>query len=457
MRVRLAALLMFLCVPLVVSAEAGATLPGANGRIVFGSSGQIYTVNPDGSGLAQVRRPNEDETRDWYPAWSSDGTRIATTGEVLEPLKDYLPYRLWSGNDIQVFGADGGGFTRFDTPRQHYSGDVAWSPGGTRIAYTSDEVGNGSIYVVRADGREPRAILVGESGRGAFHPAWSPDGKWLALAREVNENHETDLYLVRPDGTGLHKLLERPGTETGPSWSPDGSTIVFSGSESRPGESGARESIFTVAVAGGEVKRLTTGDHDIDPVWSPDGTQLVLERSPIVAAGTDERRVWVMDADGTNARPITDRCGQCGPDWQRVAPFGPTPNDEEPAPTSTPTPTPPRFHPPAPPVTRPSSGPGRLSRVALAPDRFTWRARTAATLRLSLSRPTRVTFAVTRSGGTKALRTVVLDLPTGETLLALKKLMPRTLKPGRYVVSARGPLRGNVANRAFRVLRPARR
>ena len=320
---------MILCVPLVAGADARATLPGANGRIVFASWGEIYTVNPDGSGRAQVRRPDEDEKRDWYPAWSPDGTRIATTGEVLEPLRDYLSYRLWSGNDIQVFGADGGGFTRFDTPRQHYSGDVAWSPGGTRIAYASDAVGNGSIYVVRADGSDGHAILVGESGRGAFHPAWSPDGTWIAVAREVNQDQETDLYLVRPDGTGLHKLLERPGTETGPSWSPDGKTIVFSGSEWRPGESGPRDSIFTVPAAGGEVKRLTTGDHDLDPVWSPDGTQIALERSPIVPEGTDERRVWVMDADGSNARPVTDRCGQCGPDWQRVAPFGHTPDDEE--------------------------------------------------------------------------------------------------------------------------------
>jgi Tol biopolymer transport system component len=444
---------------LVGAADAHATLPGANGKIVFASWGEIFMVNPDGSGLVQVQRPDEDEKRDWYPAWSPDGTHIATTGEVLEPLRDYLPYRLWSGNDIHVFGADGSGFKHFATPRQHYSGDVAWSPGGTRIAYTSDEVGNGSIYIVRADGSDPQAILVGQSGSGAFDPAWSPDGKWIAIARGVG-NHETDLYLIRPDGTGLHKLLERPGTETGPSWSPDGTTIVFSGSEWRAGETGERDSIFTVPAGGGEVTRLTTGDHDIGPVWSPDGSQIVLERSPIVPEGTDERRVWVMDADGRNAYSITDRCGQCGPDWQRVAPLGPTPDDKDLFPTATPTstsvPSPPRIIVPAP-VPRTVVGPGRLSRVTLAPTRFRWRARSAATLRLSLSRPTRVTFSVNRSGRAKALRTVARDLPSGETTLALTSLLPRTLTPGGYVVTARGELRGNVAHRAFRVLKTTRR
>ena len=128
-----------------------------------------------------------------------------------------------------------------------------------------------------------------------------------------------------------------------------------------PGGTGQRESIFTVPVAGGDTKRLTTGDHDIDPVWSPDGTQIALERSPIVPEGTDERRVWVMNADGSNAHAITDRCGQCGPDWQRVAPFGPTPADAEIFPDATPTPTPspqlPRFDRPAPPTPRPLAVP----------------------------------------------------------------------------------------------------
>jgi hypothetical protein len=102
-------------------------------------------------------------------------------------------------------------------------------------------------------------------------------------------------------------------------------------------------------------------------------------------------------------------------------------------------------------------GPGRLSRVTLAPTRFRWRARSAATLRLSLSRPTRVAFTVTRSGRARALRTVARNFPSGETALALKSLLPRTLKPGLYVVAARGQLRGNVAHRAFRVLKPTRR
>ena len=78
------------------------------------------------------------------------------------------------------------------------------------------------------------------------------------------------------------------------------------------------------------------------------------------------------------------------------------------------------------------------------------------TLHLSLSRPTPVTFAVTRAGRTNTLRTVARDLPAGQSALALKRLLPRKLKPGRYAVSARSPLRGNVAHRAFRVLRPSR-
>jgi hypothetical protein len=78
-------------------------------------------------------------------------------------------------------------------------------------------------------------------------------------------------------------------------------------------------------------------------------------------------------------------------------------------------------------------------------------------LGLSLSRPTPVTFTVKRAGRAKTLRTVVLDLPVGQSELALKRFLPRKLSPGRYVLSVRGPFRGNVANRAFRILTPPRR
>src|SRR5436305_14652900 len=64
----------------VASHPAGATPPGGNGKIVFaqyaGNSSQIFTANPDGSGLTQLTNEPGVFGASW-PAWSPDGTRIA--------------------------------------------------------------------------------------------------------------------------------------------------------------------------------------------------------------------------------------------------------------------------------------------------------------------------------------------------------------------------------------------
>jgi Tol biopolymer transport system component len=59
---------------LTVPAYAQATFPGLNGAIAFVSGGDIWTVNPDGSGMTQVTSGPED---DGGPAWSADGSTIA--------------------------------------------------------------------------------------------------------------------------------------------------------------------------------------------------------------------------------------------------------------------------------------------------------------------------------------------------------------------------------------------
>ena len=75
--------------------------------------------------------------------------------------------------------------------------------------------------VVGADGSNAHRITnndVYEMG-----PAWSPDGKWIAFNAGNDGDH--DLYLMHPDGSGVHRLT-RAGGEL-PAWSPDGEWIVY--------------------------------------------------------------------------------------------------------------------------------------------------------------------------------------------------------------------------------------
>jgi len=96
--------------------------PGTNGPIAFSSYGKIYTIQPDGSGLHQVVRTDEEHKEDFYPSWAPDGQRIVTTGKMRNPDG------YWTDMGLPVFSPDGTGFEHL--PIFGYVGAPAWSPDG---------------------------------------------------------------------------------------------------------------------------------------------------------------------------------------------------------------------------------------------------------------------------------------------------------------------------------------
>ena len=124
------------------------------GKITFMSSrdgnAEVYVMNADGSG--QTRLTKNNQTWDYCPAWSPDGSKIA-----FESDRD--------GNwEIYVMNADGSEQTRLtNNPEEDYS--PAWSPDGSKIAFMSKRDGNYEIYVMNADGSEQTRTHQ-QSGRG---------------------------------------------------------------------------------------------------------------------------------------------------------------------------------------------------------------------------------------------------------------------------------------------------
>ena len=139
--------------------------------------------------------------------------------------------------------ADGGGPHRiFADVDGRTDGLPAWSPDGTRIAFTRCDVPDDlRLRLV------PRAVwTVAPNGSGAarradhaFGSAWSPDGSWIVYSTDTDTNGElrtgedesayaAELYLKRPDGSARTRLT-RTGTvgEASPSWSPDGAWITY--------------------------------------------------------------------------------------------------------------------------------------------------------------------------------------------------------------------------------------
>jgi len=135
-----------------------------------------------------------------------------------------------------------------------------WSPDGKRIAFVSDRAGAPNVYVMDADGGNPKRITFD----GAYNtaPAWSPDGRWIAY--EVRVGGQFDIWLTDPEGRTNAPLVTHPQSDEHPTWAPDGRKIAFQ--STRRG----RPDIYTIDIDGENLRRLTQGAGDnTAPNWGP--------------------------------------------------------------------------------------------------------------------------------------------------------------------------------------------
>lgn len=134
------------------------------------------------------------------------------------------------------------------------------------------------------------AGIVGSGG--------SPGESIVFPAKGLSGN--PDLFAVNADGSGLRNLTQEPGVDLHPSYSPDGSRIVFESSRSP----NRNIQVFVMDADGGGLEQLTFDEDGIAifPSWSPDGTQIAFMRAEGNRSG--EQTLWVMDADGSNQRSL---------------------------------------------------------------------------------------------------------------------------------------------------------
>ncbi|RKH09217.1 tolB protein precursor protein [Corallococcus sp. CA053C] len=163
---------------------------------------EVYVYRADGTG--EPRRITTFYMEDRSPQWSPDGRWLAFVSNRERRERVYLVRP--DGSDLRALSGEG------------FAGDereAAFSPDGQRVAYVArSEDGKSRIWVATVAGGAPVALTDGTHRDDM--PAWSPDGKALVFVSE--RDGDTDLYLMRADGTGQTRLTKAKGADWLPRW-----------------------------------------------------------------------------------------------------------------------------------------------------------------------------------------------------------------------------------------------
>jgi TolB protein len=299
---------------LVSAGEPVQGTPGAKGKIAFASARaghlDIWVMNDDGTNPVQLTNDRGDDV---FPAWSPDGTRIAFSHSLVpgDP----------TSNEIFVMNADGTGQTRL-TFNDSRDAKPNWSPDGTKIAFIHVDlqgdppVPNREIYVMDSNG--DNQINLTNDPAFDIDPAWSPDGKRIAFASD--RSSALAVYTMQPNGKNLRKLTDDSLNAFAPAWSPGGDKLAFADEGCATCE---ESDLFVMKADGTGVTQLvdTTPENEVDPTWSPDGTRIAFARSLLTSNEkhfvSNSAEIYVVGTDGKGLTNLTKSPGSddVHPNW----------------------------------------------------------------------------------------------------------------------------------------------
>ena len=260
--------------------------PALMGRFVYSAStgSKDYDLFIDRAGPIAVA-PGADGG----PSWSPDGRWIAFTSA-----------RSGQG-DLYLLDA-----YRIEEPPRRLTRDpesselyVTWSADSSQLVYTGHSPKGDNLFIIE-DLADPKPRRLTDWGGSQTRPTWSPDGKRVAFYSNHDDPKRMDLYVLSLGGTPFPLVRGVVMNQSGPSWTPDGSSLVYVADDDAH-----YDPIYITPVTAPEAaKRVSTGtvgNGDLDVVRGTDGrTWLALS-----AQGSDQdavrdfKRIYVMELPGS--------------------------------------------------------------------------------------------------------------------------------------------------------------
>lgn len=177
------------------------------------------------------------------------------------------------------------------------------APLGTSVSIRAeafDAAGNSARETISVDIAAPilTNITAGDPQEDS-HPSWSPDGTRIVFQSNRSVG-ELNLWLMNPDGSSPSQLTTNVNDDRNPAWSPDGAWIAFDSDRAGTFD------IWMLPLATGEAgaQNLTFGnDDDVEPAWSPGGSTLYFASSRGDETDFD---IWQQDVGTGLATPVTN-------------------------------------------------------------------------------------------------------------------------------------------------------
>jgi TolB protein len=255
---------------------------------------EIYVMDYDG---ANARRITLSKTSNIAPSWAPDGQSLAysawrASGQF-GSYQDVIVSWIYKG--VRQTPANG------NPDKQSYL--PAYSPDGSKIAYTLSTGGNQEIYVMNVDGSGMRRMT--NHPEIDTSPTWSPTGNQIAWVSGRSGNPQ--VYVMNADGTGQRKLTNESWADR-PTWSREPFNEIAYAGRTGPG--------FDVKIysfATGQATRVTDGiGSNESPAFSANGRHIAF-----VSTRNGKSQIFTIDRDGTHLRQLT-RDGSNGfPNWSQ--------------------------------------------------------------------------------------------------------------------------------------------